>query len=277
MKTTWVNLPAPFSKYAVSDTGLCKNIKTEKIHSQKFLSGGYVKYSLYADNMEKRIISAHRIVYYGFNPNEDKALVVDHIDGNKLNNKIENLQALTSKAHTAKTGLSRRGEKKKKPMVADTCSDEIWRPLPFNTCIFVSNLGKVKNRLGAITYGSLDGHGYFVFTLDGKRHFVHRLVAQAFIDQPNGCDIVNHIDEDKTNNKVSNLEWTTKSGNSKHSAYKVRKPVIATNCITGQETYFESLVNAALALNGSEKSFPNIKACIIGNQKTAYGHTYRWA
>jgi hypothetical protein len=53
--------------------------------------------------------------------------------------------------------------------------------------------------------------GYKVVTLtkDGvsKTHFVHRLVAEAFIENPNGLPMINHKDEDKTNNLPENLEW----------------------------------------------------------------------
>lgn len=45
---------------------------------------------------------------------------------------------------------------------------------------------------------------------------VHRLVALAFCEKPNGCNVVNHIDSDKANNYYKNLEWTTISGNTKH-------------------------------------------------------------
>lgn len=45
---------------------------------------------------------------------------------------------------------------------------------------------------------------------------VHRLVALYFCEKHEGCNVVNHIDSDKTNNHASNLEWTTISGNTKH-------------------------------------------------------------
>lgn len=45
---------------------------------------------------------------------------------------------------------------------------------------------------------------------------VHRLVAEAFLQKPDGMDVVNHLDGNKLNNNLSNLEWTNSSGNSRH-------------------------------------------------------------
>lgn len=55
---------------------------------------------------------------------------------------------------------------------------------------------------------------------NGKEYmfYVHRLVAQTFIDNPLNLPEVNHIDGNRTNNKVSNLEWVTSSGNSYHAS-----------------------------------------------------------
>lgn len=51
-----------------------------------------------------------------------------------------------------------------------------------------------------------------------KQVNIHRLVAEHFCERPDGCNVVNHIDGDKTNNNASNLEWTTPAGNAKHAA-----------------------------------------------------------
>ena len=78
----------------------------------------------------------------------------------------------------------------------------------------VSNKGNVRNvrrntllKLSKTNYGYIQVHLYKNGIRTGLR--VHRLVAQAFIPNPDNLPEVNHLDEDKTNNRVDNLEWCT--------------------------------------------------------------------
>ena len=79
----------------------------------------------------------------------------------------------------------------------------------------IDEYGTMRNiKTGKVFYGSLGTYGYIVTTLrdaNGKKKTekVHRLVATAFCFKPEGCNVVNHLDEDKTNNYYKNLEWTT--------------------------------------------------------------------
>ena len=90
--------------------------------------------------------------------------------------------------------------------------------------------GKMKELNQRKTYG-----GYMLVTLskNGERYdkTVHRLVAQAFIPNPENKTEVNHIDEDKTNNQVSNLEWMTHKQNLNHGSRNERagKAISKTN------------------------------------------------
>lgn len=105
---------------------------------------------------------------------------------------------------------------------------EIWKPVTEMPEFYeVSNFGRVKTlRASAIlSAGSLlklrrDKYGYMRVVLAGDKHYsrvVHRLVAFAFIGEPpDGCE-VNHKDGNKENNRLSNLEYVTKSENSLHS------------------------------------------------------------
>ena len=98
----------------------------------------------------------------------------------------------------------------------------------------VSNYGNVrsnqngKQRLLKQMTNAGKYNGYKMVTLypgngTSKKVKVHRLVAEAFIPNPNGYTIINHKDEDKQNNNVSNLEWCTKAYNNAYNdAYKRR-------------------------------------------------------
>lgn len=118
---------------------------------------------------------------------------------------------------------------------------EIWRDIKgFNGAYKVSNLGNVySDHKKSEKKQSIDEGGYHlvILYLNGKQHncLVHRLVAEAFIDKPDGKDYVNHKDGNKSNNEVSNLEWTTRSENEQH-AYD-----------TGLRTVGEDRYNAKLS------------------------------
>lgn len=102
-------------------------------------------------------------------------------------------------------------------------AEEIWKPVVgYEGLYIVSNYGRVYSlRSKKILKPRKLPHGYLRVNLpakDGQRDaYIHRVVAEAFCEKPNGCDVVNHIDNDTTNNHASNLEWTTQRGNVRHS------------------------------------------------------------
>lgn len=91
---------------------------------------------------------------------------------------------------------------------------EVWKDIKgFEGRYMVSNLGDVYSLIyDKKLKPKIDKDGYLEFGLvdsNKKRHFkrCHRLVAESFIPNPNNYPIINHIDENKSNNIVSNLEW----------------------------------------------------------------------
>ena len=97
---------------------------------------------------------------------------------------------------------------------------ETWNYIEGFPDYLVSNLGRVKDiRINKILkqFTSESGNDYLRVCLvkDGKNHIrlVHRLVAQAFIANPENKPQVNHLDEDKQNNTVDNLRWVTRKEN----------------------------------------------------------------
>lgn len=82
----------------------------------------------------------------------------------------------------------------------------------------VSNMGQVRNRKTGHYLAQMDDNGgYLELKIHGKTRKVHRLVMETFCPTDNDQLQVNHIDGDKTNNKLSNLEWVTPRQNMRHA------------------------------------------------------------
>lgn len=105
---------------------------------------------------------------------------------------------------------------------------EIWKDIKdFEEMYQVSNLGRVRSvdrfdNMGRLRKGNIktirdNGHGYFSVQMyrDNKSNvrYVHRLVAQTFLDNPDNKPEVHHIDSDRSNNKLDNLQWVTSKEN----------------------------------------------------------------
>ena len=122
--------------------------------------------------------------------------------------------------------------------------DEQWRTIEgFEGYYEISNLGRIRSldrvcnthsseagrRIkGQIMTPTDNGNGYLIVHLkqNGKRssRYIHRLVAEAFLEKRIGCNVVDHIDYNKKNNAVDNLQWCTQRENVQRSSHRMRKP-----------------------------------------------------
>jgi len=163
----------------------------------------------------------------------------------------------------------------------------------------VSNLGRVKS----VERETYSGHNYSVRRIEKERILpgykvkngylyqtllkngvmktfkLHRLVAQAFIPNPYNKPQVNHINGDKTNNSVYNLEWVTRKENLRH-AYETGlsriRPILQYD-LDGNFVMEHSSITSATKSIG-KKYHGNIMMCCQekGNRKTAYGYIWKY-
>lgn len=100
---------------------------------------------------------------------------------------------------------------------------EVWKPVhEYEGFYEVSNMGRVRSLRNNITLRPvLDSYGYSIVSLTVKGNHkckkIHRLVAKAFIPNPEEKPCINHIDYNRSNNVVENLEWVTPKENTAHS------------------------------------------------------------
>lgn len=168
--------------------------------------------------------------------------------------------------------------------------NEIWKPMKdYEGYYEVSNKGRIKslerkqgNRMLKEKILKLPiyrtGYPYVFLSKNGKnkKYTIHRLVAEAFIPNPENKPVVNHIDSVRDNNFVENLEWATVSENMFH-AYtlggqrKNKRPVAQYSRDGLLIRKFESIIDAANYLG---KRPSDICGCCKGRLPTAFG--YKW-
>ena len=166
---------------------------------------------------------------------------------------------------------------------------EIWRDIKNYEGLYqISNLGNVKNfKNNKIINGYYDKDGYKRICLykkennEKKRYypFIHRLVAQSFIPNPNNYPVINHKNEIKDDNVVSNLEWCTIKYNNNYGnrinkiKEKKRKKVAQYSLDMKLIKVFNSITEASKEVNSNTS---NICRCCKGNLKTIKGYIWKY-
>jgi len=168
---------------------------------------------------------------------------------------------------------------------------EIWKDIPNYQGIYqISNFGNIKSlSFGAknkkitnkpkILKSSPSNCGYYKIQLykngKSKMFYIHRLVAEIFIPNPQNKPQVNHKDGNKSNNHISNLEWCSAKENTNHALLnglrKQCKPILQLTKNGNIVKKWDSISICACSLN---YKISNISACLCKRSKTAYG--YRW-
>ena len=105
--------------------------------------------------------------------------------------------------------------------------NEVWKTISGYEGLYeISNYGNVRKKNGALLKGQANGkYREILLTKDKvrKKYKIHRLVAQAFIPNPHGFPLINHIDECPSNNNANNLEWCSNKYNINYGTCILRR------------------------------------------------------
>jgi hypothetical protein len=288
----------------------------------------------------------HRLVALAFIPNPENKTDVNHMDKNKHNNNISNLEwntraennihsklnviittnknkpiyridknsseilekynsielaaewifslGLTKTTHNGRnaignviSGLSNTayGFRWELENTNQNLGDEIWKQVIIENIIncekeyFVSSLGRFKNNSGIIMDNyKVNENGYIRVFIYNKTYTLHRLIAFAFLENSENKEQVNHIDGNKLNNCVNNLEWVTNQENQIHK-FKIGLGNNYTRKITQYDLEmnkikdFNSIVEASKTLNIGKS---NIRGVLTNYRKTAGGFIFKY-
>ena len=172
---------------------------------------------------------------------------------------------------------------------------EIWKPIrDYEGLYEVSNLGNVRSLKRNTTNGKVlkqggRPNGYLIVTLcknnKHKTRTIHRLVAEAFIANPNSLPEVNHNDGNKKNNCIDNLEWVTKEENTQHAINTGLRKVIFNNPLrskmVNQYSLNGTLLHTYPSTGEAERQtgirHGNIVKCCNGQTPTAGGYKWEYA
>ena len=203
--------------YSVSNLGRVKNNITNYIlKTQK--SEAYERVNLKCMDGKNHTKRVHRLVLEAFNPIENmNKMVVNHKDADHFNNHLDNLEWLTQSENVKRTW--QRGRKhvneKLNYYVFDSQAPEDWKPVSGYENYEISTLGRV--RTGEQILKPDNVNHYLYVRLNGRKCSIHRLMMKTWEPREDADKMqVNHIDGNKHNNQLDNLEWCTSSENIQH-------------------------------------------------------------
>ncbi len=266
---------ADYPKYEINKLGQIRSVQTKRIIKPQYRTTGVGYITVVANNGKRHYPTIERLVAETFLVNENpiKYSSIKHIDGDLANCSVDNLiwaedDDLKS-LHIVET--------QEKP-------EEYYFFYPLiefpDSMYEINKMGQIRNRKsGKLLKGAIRD-GYLAYTLLINKkivfRFAHIMVAKQFIPNPENKTIVNHIDENRINPCVDNLEWTTPSentlyGNSQAKANLGRKKPINEYTLDG--TYvrtWKSLIDLSRFFNSlypNVNNKSNLQRVLLNNTK----------
>lgn len=220
------------TKYIIYDDGRCYSELSHKFLTPQ-MSVKYPTYNL-TINGKKQKTKIHRMVAETFLPQIEGKMLVNHIDGDTHNFKLDNLEWVNAKEnslHAVKNGLLPVSMQAPIYLTPENeINGECWVNIIDWPLYLVSNYGRVINkRTKRLLKIHISNNGYPYVNLwkqgKGTTLQVHQIVFYSFypeFDKQDKTYVVNHIDGNKRNNCLQNLERITRQENNLHAVYTIK-------------------------------------------------------
>lgn len=215
--------------YIIFDDGRCYSLRTNKFLTPQ-MSAKYPTYNLTIDGKKKKT-KVHRMVAEMFLEKiDDEHNIVNHKDGDTHNFNLSNLEWVTASentAHAHANGLIKRGDQTINKYTYNLPHEE-WCEVGEWPNYLISSKGRVMNsKTKRLLKQAISNKGYYEVNLwknnKGTTKQVHQLVYSYFNnDQELQGYVINHIDGNKLNNDINNLEKITYQENNYHATYIIK-------------------------------------------------------
>lgn len=156
-------------------------------------------------------------------------------------------------------------------------TQENWKIIPMHPQHECSNLGKIRNVSTKRVLGGKNEKGYIRIRMDNGIYSAHRLIASAWIDNPENKPTVDHINKIRNDNRVDNLRWAThaeQAQNKNKPKYNNKRSIWKCDKVTGNKIELYNNINEACIAINKPNGLKNISACALNNTDSAYG--FKW-
>lgn len=269
-----------YSNYQIDDEGNVYNTKTKIMLKGSIGENGYKYYRL-SKNNKKKMFYAHRLVAEAFIDNPNNLPVVNHIDGNKLNNKVDNLEWVSYSENT-KLWHQNQNSNYRRPLeyYKEDLPNEIWKQYKN---YYVSSLGRIRHIVKNNLLRPSLTCGYYKVRLseNGMTQdiMIHKLVWQIF----DGRDIpenyvIDHIDGNKLNNSIDNLRLLSLQDNVLSALYfqKTNKTAKRVGQYSKNGEFIKEFLSAAAAARELGLDPSTITKVCRGKNKSHGGFVFKY-
>lgn len=263
----------------INENGDILNLNTNKYLKGSIGENGYRYYRL-SKNGKKTMFYAHRLVADTFIPNPDNLPVINHKNGNKLDNSVNNLEWVTYSQNTKHWKDTTKIQRKATEYYVEDLPNEEWKE--FNNYL-VSSCGRIRHKIKNNLLKPSLTCGYYKVRLSNnglvEDFMVHYLVYVLFKGEFDKTKyIIDHIDGNKLNNSITNLRLLTNSENVNAALYETKTNPSAKK--VGQYTLDGQLINTFLSTRLAAKEL-NLDSSTIskvcrGQNKTHGGFIFKY-